>query len=100
MRCACISYNQALSPVSAPELPLICTCIAQRKEQTIRLAHICSTDKMIPLQQKSIIEGEQRDETDIFNEVLGIRFKRRIPEDASRLRIIPTRDIDSNHEPN
>lgn len=62
---------------------------------------------MTQLQQQSITEGEQRDEVDIFNEKIYYSFWRFgsnpskwNPEDASRQCIIPTRDIDSNVEPN
>ncbi|KAI3880938.1 hypothetical protein MKX03_020004, partial [Papaver bracteatum] len=74
-------------------------------------------DKIIQLQQQSVIEGEPRDKIDIYNELFGTRIKRRYtaimpsgdslqspskcnPEDASRYCIIQTRDIDSNVEPN
>ncbi|KAI3954856.1 hypothetical protein MKW92_041094 [Papaver armeniacum] len=53
---------------------------------------------MTQFQQQSIIEGEQRDEVDIFNE--KIYYALWNLEDASRQCIIPKTEIDSNVEPN
>ncbi|RZC49445.1 hypothetical protein C5167_017871 [Papaver somniferum] len=74
-------------------------------------------DKMIQLQQQSVIEGDPRDKIDIYNEIFGTRLKRKYtgimtsgdslqspskcnPEDASRYCITRTRDVDLNVEPN
>ncbi|KAI3914174.1 hypothetical protein MKW92_040509, partial [Papaver armeniacum] len=81
-----------------------CFCSISLKTE---IDKFCKQHKMTQLQQQSIIEGNQRHEVDIFNENIYYAFWRLgsnpskwNPEDASRQCIIPTRDIDSNVEPN